>query len=278
MSDRYAVIGHPIAHSRSPAIHAAFARQTGQDIEYERLLAPLDGFKSTVARFQAEGGKGLNVTLPFKLEAWQLADHLSERARAAGVANTLRFEGTRIAADNTDGIGLVTDMQGRLGQTIDGASVLLLGAGGAAQGVILPLLQAGVAHIEVVNRTADRAQRLASLFEAQADGRIRAAGLPVTSGRFDLLINATSSGLDPAQQLPIAPAVLAGARLAIDMVYAARPTAFMRAAHEAGCEQVSDGLGMLVEQAAESFFIWRGVRPETHAVYETIRAELNALA
>jgi shikimate dehydrogenase len=287
MTDRYAVVGNPVAHSRSPAIHARFARACGQDIEYGRLLAPLDGFAETVQRFRAEGGRGLNVTLPFKIEAFALAGERSARAEAAGAANLLAFDGSAIRADNTDGAGLVADIEQRLALPLAGASVLLLGAGGAARGVVLPLLEAGVARLVIANRNAERARSLAGQFRALPAGRSfpqpsgggfeLAAGSRAAGEDFDLVINATSTGL-AGEALPLPAAVFASARLAYDMVYAARPTAFMAQAQAAGCPLVSDGLGMLVEQAAESFLVWRGVRPEAAPVYAALRAELSAEA
>lgn len=273
--DRYAVIGNPVAHSRSPMIHAHFAQQTRQNIVYDRLLAPLDGFSQSVEQFRAEGGCGLNVTLPFKLQAFDLASQRSDRAQAAGAANTLRFDGTTLFADNTDGAGLVTDIGERLGIELSGARLLLLGAGGAARGVLLPLLQAGVRQIHIANRTPARASEMAQQFESIAHGRLSAGDLKDLPEGFELVINATASGL-AQDQVPIAPRALSRAQLAYDMVYAARPTAFMSLAAEAGSRVVSDGLGMLVEQAAESFLIWRGVRPQTASVYAAVRAELNA--
>lgn len=271
MSDRYAVIGNPIAHSRSPAIHARFAAQTGQDLVYERLLAPIGGFALTVDAFRAGGGRGLNVTVPFKLDAFRYADTASARASAAGAVNTLRFDGDRVEADNTDGIGLVRDLTVRLSFALRGARVLLLGAGGAARGVILPLLEAGAAAIVVANRTQDKAGQLAAL---AADPRVSASGFDDTgSESFGLVINATSAGLSGG-----APAVceraFANCQLAYDMVYGAAPTVFMQHARALGCAQVSDGLGMLVEQAAESFCIWRGVLPQTAPVYAALRDEI----
>lgn len=275
MSDRYAVIGNPVAHSRSPAIHARFARQTGEDLVYERLPAPLDGFASTVRAFRDSGGRGLNVTVPFKVEAFELCGRRSARALAAGAVNTLAFDGDEVHGDNTDGVGLVRDLTERLGAELAGARLLLLGAGGAARGVLAPLLDSGVAQLTIANRTAARAVELAALAE---DPRVLGCGfdaLPAQAqagGRFDLVVNATSTGLGDG-----APAVdervYDGARLGYDMVYGARPTAFMRALAERGIA-VSDGLGMLVEQAAESFFIWRGVRPRTSDVYRELRDEI----
>jgi shikimate dehydrogenase len=262
MSDRYAVIGNPVAHSKSPEIHAAFARATRQDIDYGRIEAPLDAFGETVERFRAGGGKGLNVTLPFKQEAFRMSERVSERARLAQAVNTMRFDDA--FGDNTDGIGLVRDLQGNLGFQLKGRSVLLLGAGGAAQGVAGALLEAGVGALVIANRTVTRAQALAARFPGT-----RACGTAALGPeRFDLVINATSAGL--AGKAPAVPAgLLNAATLAYDMVYG-RDTPFLAAAGRGGARP-RGGLGMLVEQAAESFFIWRGVRPDTRAVLERLR-------
>ncbi|MFP5461283.1 MAG: shikimate dehydrogenase [Gammaproteobacteria bacterium] len=278
VTDRYAVIGNPVAHSRSPAIHARFAQQTAQDLAYDRLPAPLDGFVATVEAFRAAGGKGLNVTVPFKVEAFEYCTHRSPRAAAAGAVNTLAFRDDGVHGDNTDGVGLVRDIVERLGFPLSGVRVLMLGAGGAARGVLAPLLDAGVARLTIANRTASRAHELAARV---GDARAAGCGYDALGGAgargegFDLVVNATSAGLDDS-----APAVDAevyeGVRLAYDMVYGARPTAFMRQLAARGCPAVSDGLGMLVEQAAESFFIWRGVRPTTAPVYRELREELAA--
>ena len=278
MADRYAVAGNPIAHSRSPAIHAQFAGQTGQSIEYGRLLAPLDGFAATVDAFRGAGGRGLNVTVPFKLDAFDYANEHSARARAAGAVNTLRFDGAHSLGDNTDGVGLTRDLQQRLQCSLADVRVLLLGAGGAARGVVLPLLEAGAACVLIANRTGSKAQALAQLF---GDPRVLAAGFDVIAAApdsvFDLILNATSAGLS-GQVPPLAATWYRQARLAYDLVYAARPTGFMTQASAAGCPQVSDGLGMLVEQAAESFFVWRGVRPHTAPVFTSLRAQLDSQA
>jgi len=276
---RYAVIGNPIAHSRSPAIHAQFAAQTDQDMVYDRLLAPLDAFVATVAAFRAEGGRGLNVTLPFKTEAFRLADSLTPRAALAGAVNTLAFDADRVLGDNTDGAGLVDDIEHRIDLPLAGARVLLLGAGGAARGVVQPLLAAGIDRLMIVNRTAARAGELVSDLGARlpaADAeKLSAGGFDAIAGGFDLIINATSAGLADASP-PVPASAWSGVRLALDMVYAAQPTAFMRAAADAGCPRVEDGLGMLVAQAAESFALWRGVRPATLPVYAMLREQLAA--
>lgn len=280
MTDTYAVIGHPIAHSKSPQIHQHFARQTGQDLSYVALLAPLDGFVATVREFVAQGGRGMNVTVPFKEEAWRLADQLSERARAAGAVNTLSFAAGKIMGDNTDGAGIVRDICVNLARPIRGQRVLLLGAGGAARGSVLPLLQAQPASLLIANRTAAKAQALAA--EMQGHGQAHGAdaqlqvdvqgcgfeALALAAQPFDLIINATSAGLSDAR-LEIADSVFAPGCLAYDMLYG-RETPFMAQARQAGA-RVSDGLGMLVEQAAEAFLIWRGVRPQTAEILAALR-------
>jgi shikimate dehydrogenase len=264
MTDRYAVVGNPVAHSKSPLIHTEFARQTGQDIEYGRLLAPLDGFRATVAQFHASGGKGLNVTLPFKLEAFELAQRRSERALDAAAVNTLMFEAEGIFGDNTDGVGLVRDLETNLGLAIAGKRLLLMGAGGAAQGVMGPLLAARPAALVVGNRTLDKAQRLVARFRARLpNGDVRVSSYSGLAGeQFDLLINATSASLrDTVPELP--PGVFAAGSAAYDMMYGKGLTPFLELAQRQGAARLADGLGMLVEQAAESFFVWRGVRPLT---------------
>lgn len=267
--DRYAVVGNPVAHSLSPAIHARFAADCGQSLVYERLLAPVDGFEDAVAAFRAAGGRGLNVTVPFKREAAALADRPSERVRQAGAANTLGFDADGIWADNTDGLGLVADLQGRLGMALAGARLVLLGAGGAARGVIGPLLAAGVDRLTVVAR---RPGQVAELLAGFGDPRLAGGGFEdLARLRADIAVNATSAGLAGAD-LPIPPEFWPPLRLAYDMVYGAEPTPFMRAALAGGCAQASDGLGMLVEQAAESFALWRGVRPATAQVFAAVRA------
>lgn len=272
MPDRYVVIGNPIAHSKSPEIHACFARQTGQNLVYERLLAPLDGFAQTVREFVQQGGKGANVTVPFKLEACELATTLTERARLAGAVNTLKFESDQIVGDNTDGIGLVTDIAGNAGIAFAGKQVLLLGAGGAARGVILPILQRQPARLVIANRTPAKADELAQQFTQY--GPVSASDFAGVQTPFDIIINATSASL--ADDVPpLAPVVFGPGALAYDMMYGKEPTAFMRAAAGYGAS-VRDGLGMLVEQAAEAFFVWRGVRPDTAPVFSLLRTGLQA--
>ena len=272
--DAYCVFGNPIAHSKSPAIHAAFAQQTGEAIVYERRLAPLDGFALAARGFAAEGGRGANVTVPFKLDACALATELTPRARAAGAVNTLRFDGDVILGDNTDGAGLVADIVRNAGVAVAGKRVLLLGAGGAARGVVLPLLQERPAEIFIANRTVATAARLVEQFQdaVPADCTLRAGGFEQPDGVFDLVINATSASL-AGDLPPVPPAVFAAHTLALDMMYGAQATVFMDFAAENGA-QVRDGLGMLVEQAAEAFYVWRGVRPETQDLLALLRGAL----
>lgn len=268
--DRYAVVGNPIAHSLSPRIHRLFAEQTGQVLGYEAILAPRDGFAATVNDFRQAGGRGLNVTLPFKQEAFALADTLSGRARAAGAVNTLIFhaDGSR-DGDNTDGTGLINDLTGNLCLSATGRSVLILGAGGAVRGILAPLLSLRPAQVVIANRTPARAHELARRFASlgPVDGR----GFDALDGRFfDLIVNGTSAGLDGA--VPDIPdSVLAPGGACYDMVYAAEPTPFVRWARARGAAVAADGLGMLVEQAAESFLLWRGLRPDTAPVIRALR-------
>ena len=269
--DRYAVIGNPVAHSKSPLIHAVFAEATAQTLTYERLLAPLDGFRDTVARFVAEGGKGLNVTVPFKLEAFALAREHSARASIAGACNTLAWRGDHWYGDNTDGAGLLRDLVHNVGATIAGRDVLVLGAGGAARGIVVPLLGESPRRLVVANRTHTKAMRLATEFAA--DGPIVAIEPAALAGaRFDVVINATSIGLGSSVPRDLWPTTLfAPGALAYDLVYASDPTPFLRWAQEQGVTRCADGLGMLIEQAAESFLLWRGVRPQTAPVFPLLR-------
>ena len=264
MRDRYAVIGNPVMHSKSPRIHAEFARATGQDLEYGRIEAPLDAFERAADEFRSQGGKGLNVTLPFKEAAFRYCDRASGRARAAQAVNTLVF-GNDVFGDTTDGVGLVTDLTRNLNVLLSAKQVLLMGAGGAAQGVVQALLDAGVARLAIANRTLSRAEALAARFP----GVTSCSYEGLAGHEFDVVVNATSAGL--RNNPPVLPAsVLKRGALAYDMVYG-RDTPFLAAARAAGA-RACDGLGMLVEQAAESFLLWRGVRPETHSVLERLRA------
>ncbi|NEX18803.1 shikimate dehydrogenase [Thiorhodococcus mannitoliphagus] len=270
MADQYAVIGNPIAHSKSPAIHAEFARQTGQDLEYGRILGSLDDFAADVRQFITQGGRGLNVTVPFKEQAWALADERSARAETAGAVNTLiRLEDGRLRGDNTDGVGLVRDLSANHGFDFSNASVLLLGAGGASRGVLVPLLETGLAELVIANRTASKAVDLAAL--AAPLGAVVGCGLDALAGRhFDLIINATSAGLsDSVPDIP--DDCLRNDGWTYDMLYGDRPTAFCRWGQDHGAARALDGLGMLVEQAAESFRLWRDVRPETASVIQLLR-------
>ena len=272
MTDRYAVIGNPIAHSRSPRIQSLFAAQTGQDMDYQALLSPLEGFAATLGQFAAAGGRGLNVTLPFKQQAFQLATGTSERARAAAAANTLSLSGGEIFADNTDGAGLVRDLNANLGFAIKGARVLLLGAGGAARGVIRPLCLEQPAQLLIANRSVAKAHQLAGEFSSHWLSLASCGFTELTGQRFDLVINATSAGLsDSAMDLPAG--LFAPGGLAYDMVYG-RETPFMRQARQEGAGLIADGLGMLVEQAAESFLIWRGLRPDSGPVLRQLRQDI----
>lgn len=275
--DRYVVIGNPIAHSKSPLIHAAFAAQTGQQMDYQHLLAPLDGFAASVNAFRAQGGLGANVTVPFKLEACALATRLTPRAAAAGAVNTLQFSDTQILGDNTDGIGLVTDIVRNAGVTLHGKRILLLGAGGAARGAVLPLLEQLPAELVIANRTVARARELQQLATARMPAvQVSAYGIEAVPGHFDVVINATSASLQDA--VPALPAGALDARtLAYDMMYGTQPTAFLHFAAQHGA-QCRDGLGMLVEQAAEAFALWRGVRPDTAGVQQQLRAGLQSAA
>ncbi len=276
MPDKYAVIGNPVEHSQSPAIHAEFARVTGQDISYGRILAPRDGFRAAILKFRDEGGNGLNVTLPFKHEAWHLAGTRHGFALAAGAVNTLALQGGEIVGHNTDGIGLVRDLTRNLRVPVRGKRVLLMGAGGASYGVMEPLLREQPGGLVVANRTLEKAIALVGHFEKlqqYALQGITARSYEALAGaQFDIVINATSAGLEDAMP-PIPESVFAPGALAYDMVYAKR-TPFMKFAQERGA-RVSDGLGMLVEQAAESFFIWRGVYPETRSAIAMLKKRVS---
>ncbi len=272
MTDRYAVFGNPIAHSKSPQIHAAFAAATAQDLRYEALLAPLDGFAGAVADFVAAGGRGANVTVPFKEEAFRLATRLSPRAARAGAVNTLVFSDAGILGDNTDGAGLVHDITRNLTVDLAGKRILLLGAGGAARGVIQPLLAEAPAALHIVNRSADKAVALAQAFADLA--AVSGGSFSDLAGlQFDMVINATSASL-AGEPLPLPAGLFAPGCLAYDMMYGKGETPFLAQARLAGAARCADGLGMLAEQAAEAFLVWRGVRPATAGVLATLRAAL----
>ena len=272
LNDRYVVIGNPIAHSKSPQIHARFAEQTSQSLQYERLLAPLDAFDQTVKSFITSGGRGANVTVPFKLDAFRASTQLSTRARAAEAVNTLRFDAGEIFGDNTDGVGLVRDIVHNAKFTISGKTVLLLGAGGAARGVIQALLAESPSQLIIANRTPERASELVEQFAHEANGLLQSSSFADLKSNFDLIINATSASL--ASELPSVPAsIFSSQSFVYDMMYSSHLTLFMQLATSHGAI-TRDGLGMLVEQAAESFFVWRGVRPETTSVYQWLRTQL----
>lgn len=273
MSDRYAVFGNPVSHSQSPWIHARFAELTKQDLRYDRVEAPLEGFETALRTFIADGGKGLNVTVPFKEEAWRAVDERSERAERAGAVNTIAVkENGCLFGDNTDGIGLVRDLRDNHDLRIAGRRVVILGAGGAVRGILDPLAAEGPAALVIANRTVERAQALLPLCDAvptTACGFEKLAGMEP----FDLVINGTSTGLSGG--MPDLPSgIFANGAAAHDLVYGAHPTPFMDWSRKAGAETVLDGLGMLVEQAAESFRLWRGVRPATGGVIRELRERL----
>jgi shikimate dehydrogenase len=273
MTDRYAVLGHPIGHSKSPLIHSLFAQATGQDIGYTAIETPLDGFADTVLGFRAAGGRGLNVSLPFKLQAFEIATEPSERARLAGAANCLKFEGgQRILADNFDGVGLVNDLQRNLACPLAGQRVLLLGAGGATRGALLPIAAEQPALLSVANRTPDKAHALRHDFAAHVP--LQTGGYDTLAGQsFDVVINATSTGLSQ-EALPLPDGLFAPGALAYEMVYGKGLTPFLRQAQAAGVARVADGVGMLVEQAAEAFLWWRGVRPDTRPALDRLTVPL----
>ena len=278
MPDRYAVIGHPIAHSKSPLIHGLFAQATQQDMTYEAIDggAGDGGFMRALAAFRAAGGLGLNVTLPFKLQALAAADQASDDARLAGAANALRFEGERIEARNFDGIGLVRDIEVNLGLPLKGQRVLLLGAGGATRGALAPIARAGAARVVIANRTAGKAAALAQEMAPHLPGSVVEGGGfgdLAPGDAFDIVINATAASL--AGEAPAVPAsAFAAGALAYDMVYGKGLTPFLKLAQAAGAARVADGVGMLVEQAAEAFAWWRGVRPDTRAVLQRLTVPL----
>jgi len=276
-ADRYVVLGNPVAHSQSPFIHAEFARQTGEAVDYGRLLCPLDGFEATVRGFEAGGGRGCNVTVPFKFDAPRLATHSTPRATLAAAANVLRFDADGWAADNSDGIGLIRDIEVHAAQPLAGLRVLLIGAGGAAAGVLGPLLDARPAAVVVANRTLAKAQALVERHAALATehgAALSAATLDAPGAAYDVVLNASASSLQAAA-VPVPASVLARGALAVDLMYGAAAEPFLAWARDAGARP-RDGLGMLVEQAAEAFYFWRGVRSDTAPVLQALRARLAA--
>lgn len=274
-TDQYAVMGNPIAHSKSPMIHTLFAEQSGQKLEYGAILVEIGQFNEAVRAFQEEGGKGLNVTVPFKRDAWRLVDERSPCATLAGAVNTIAIRADdSLYGDNTDGVGMVRDIRDNLALSLTDKRVLILGAGGAVRGVLGPILEERPREVMIANRTLDRAQELADAFEDH--GKVEACNFDDLDGiRFDIVINGTSASLK-GDVPPLPEGILARDALCYDMMYAAEPTAFMRWAEEEGCERTSDGLGMLVEQAAESFKLWRGVSPDTAPVIKAVREALLA--
>lgn len=272
MTDKYAVIGHPVAHSKSPLIHRMFAQQTGQDISYEAIEAPPDGFAATIERLRKEGYKGCNVTVPFKQEAWRFSA-TTFRALDAQAVNTLKFENGGTSGDNTDGIGLVRDIESNLNIPLKNKRILLMGAGGAAYGVLHPLLESSQTSLVIYNRTLEKAESLKKSIEQHDKFRLFSLETvefgKLGDAQFDVVINATSAGLTDSE-IPLPATIFAPGALAYDMMYG-RETPFMKFAREHGAAIVSDGLGMLVEQAAEAFYIWRGVRPATAPVIAALR-------
>jgi shikimate dehydrogenase len=274
---RYAVLGNPVAHSRSPLIHAAFAEQTGQALVYERLLAPMDGFEATLRAFAHNAGRGCNVTVPFKFEAFSLCPRHTPRAALAQAANTLRFDSEGWLADNTDGVGLMADVQQAAGVPLRGQRVLLIGAGGAAAGVLGPLLETRPAEVVVANRTVLKAEALVAHHARLAQDQgvvLRACGLGAPGEAFDVVLNSSASSLGGAA-VPVPAYVLRPGALAVDLMYGAAAEPFLAWARHHGALG-RDGLGMLVEQAAESFALWRGVRPATAPVLQQLREQLAA--
>jgi shikimate dehydrogenase len=274
---RYGVMGNPVGHSKSPMIHELFARQTAQALSYEAIPVEIGAFGAAVTEFHAAGGKGLNVTVPFKRDAWKLVDERSPCAELAGAVNTIVMrKGGTLFGDNTDGVGLVRDIQDNLKISLTGKKVLILGAGGAVRGVLGPILEQKPASVVIANRTSARAQELADAFEEH--GTTEGCGFDELDGyRFDIVINGTSASLK-GEAPPLPDTLLAGGALCYDMMYAAEPTPFMVWADDHNSAHIADGLGMLVEQAAESFLIWRGVKPETAPVIKAVRESLNKAA
>lgn len=273
-NDLYAVVGNPISHSKSPRIHSLFASETGEPVEYTAIQAPLDDFAGTVKQFFERGGKGLNVTVPFKEEAWKLAGRRTERAENAGAANTLYLDDDGVlTADNTDGCGIVRDLVGNHDVALKNARILLLGAGGAVRGVLGPILAEHPASVTIANRTVARAEALVDLFIPVAgETRLSACGFEQPCEPYDLIINGTSASLQ-GDLPPLSPKVIAQGTVIYDMMYSLQTTTFNQWSLEQGAQIVHDGLGMLVEQAAESFRIWRGINPATRPVIETLRNE-----
>jgi len=270
MSDTYAVIGNPIAHSKSPLIHTEFSKQTKQDIHYEAIFAPLNGFTKAIKLFQQNDGKGMNVTIPFKFDAYKISTQLTEQAEAAQAVNTLVFNGNEIYGHNTDGTGLIRDIITNLGFTITAKRILLCGAGGSASGIILPLLKQKPSTLIISNRTVQKAYKLQKQFSSYNNIFVSGNNDDIAGREFDLVINATSTSLT-GKSLLLPKGIFATGSLAYDLMYGNEKTPFLQLAQKEGAGYLSDGVGMLVEQAAESFFLWRGIRPETIELIKTLR-------
>ncbi len=273
-NDLYAVVGNPISHSKSPRIHSLFASQTGEPVEYTAIQAPLEDFHGTVRHFFERGGKGLNVTVPFKEQAWTMADHRTTRAEKAGAANTLYLDKDQtLVADNTDGVGIVRDLFNNHRVALEGARILVLGAGGAVRGVLGPILAERPASLTIANRTVAKAEALVRLFTREAGTtELSACGFDEPEAAFDLVINGTSASLQ-GDLPPVTPGIIGPDTVVYDMMYSLHTTTFNQWALDTGANRVFDGLGMLVEQAAESFYVWRDVRPDTAAVVEELRTD-----
>ena len=272
MTDLYAVFGNPIVQSKSPYIHGEFAKQTLQDISYQAIESPVDQFESTLRTFITQGAKGANVTAPFKEQAYALCDELSELAKLAGAVNTLSFTSKgKIIGDNTDGVGLVNDLQMQFG-ALDSKRILLVGAGGAARGCILPLLQSHIGKLVICNRTYSKAQQLATLFHDY--GHVCAEDINTLNDEFDIVINSTSAGLT-GKLAPLPEAIIGPNTMCYDMSYGKNLTIFNQWAQSVGAKHTVDGLGMLVGQAAKSFSIWRGVMPDPQMIMSTIRQQMS---
>ena len=271
--DRYAVMGNPIAHSKSPRIHTLFAEQTNQKIEYTAIQVDIGGFAHAVGNFQVSGGKGLNITVPFKEEAWAYVDKRTERAELAGAVNTIKFERDQVLGDNTDGVGLVNDLMQNHGLDLQNKKILIMGAGGAVRGVVAPILEQQPEKITIANRTVDKAVALADIFKDH--GNITGCGYDDLQESFDIIINGTAASLT-GDLPPLPVSCLTLDSFCYDMMYGAEPTVFMNWAYTHGVSRCSDGLGMLVSQAAESFYIWRGIKPDVVKVIEQIRKEIKA--
>ena len=276
MTDRYAVIGNPIEQSKSPLIHSTFAQVTGHDIEYTKLLGPLGAFAQTVDAFRAAGGLGLNVTAPFKLDAFAYATDLAPSAQMAGAVNAMKFEGGKVYAENFDGVGLVRDVVHNLAFPLQGRRVLILGAGGATRGALLPMLAQRPAELVIVNRTEAKARELADLANQHPTHGVPVKGLgygDLQQRTFDVVFNATSASLT-AEGLPLPASVFAPDCLAYELAYGKGLTPFLLLAQQAGVQRLADGVGMLAEQAAEAFAWWRGVRPHTASVIAKLSVPL----